>query len=227
MTTICTLERASTVQASDLYRFQKVKVESNSAFKGETSWYRIGDRQDQAVLFCHVVGNGMGGVSTFHTGRDTPDVIFRFAPKRKVLNFTYYVDAGEDGPRLATIRMKASRGLTAVGPDDRALFRIVDPRKGKEVFIEDVLGGACTGYALVHQKAVLGNIGRMKRPEQPDAAPAKGILGRLRKKILSTVSSDWGVELLEGAASLADHRPLMAAMLLLVEQTIRMDQSID
>lgn len=214
------------MHTSDLYRFRKVWVESNSLLKGETSWYRIGDREDRAVMACHLVGNGMGGTSTFHRNEDDPEVLFRLAPKRKVMNFTYMLSNGASGPCLAVIRMKASRGMKIIGPDDREQYRIVDPRKQLEQLWEDILGGAATRYAVTRDRELLGRVARMARPEKQNASSPKGLLGRVRKKIFSGTGSDWCVDLSGAADAIADHRPLIAAILLLIEQTIRMDKSI-
>jgi hypothetical protein len=52
-----------------VYRFVKSEVESLSMLKGENNWYRISDAQDETLYYCHVIGNCLGGASTFHTSR--------------------------------------------------------------------------------------------------------------------------------------------------------------
>ncbi|PLX79465.1 MAG: hypothetical protein C0616_11275 [Desulfuromonas sp.] len=77
----------------NLYRFRKVAVESNPLLKGESSWYEIRDGEGHLRRAVHVIGNCLGGTTTFHRDLDLddPSVIFRLEPKRKIMNLTYYV----------------------------------------------------------------------------------------------------------------------------------------
>lgn len=206
------------------YRFDQTQVESMSAFKGTNSWYAILDERSEPVFACHVVGGCLGGTSTFHATRDDAEVLFRLEPKRKFLNLTYYVCEGESGPRIATLQLFKGRGMKVSGPDGREQYRVVDPQGKLERLMQDVLDGACGEYALVSDDEVIGAFGRRERPEH--AQPArKGLVGRLLDGLANAFVRDWCVELADEGKVIDDHRPLVAAMILLMEQSIAHDQA--
>jgi hypothetical protein len=211
---------------SDFYRFRKTDVESNTLFRGETCWYRIGDREDRPVLACRLVGNGMGGPSTFHARPDAEAVLFRLSPRRRLMNRDFDLAEGARGPGFAALRLEAGRGVTAAGPDGAEWFRVVDAGPRAEELRERLPGGGAPRFAVVAGDALLGRVEALARPGAAGAPPSAGLLGRLRRKVLGGgPGRDWCVELVPGPGVLSDHRPLLAAMLLLVEQTIRRDKS--
>lgn len=208
----------------DFYRFIQTQVESISAFKGTNSWYAISDAQDRPLFACHVVGGCLGGTSTFHASREDEAVLFRLEPKRKVLNLTYYVYEGETGPRIATIEVFMSRGMKVRGPNGNEQYRVVDPQGKLDKFMQAVLEGACGEYALLADERVIGQFGRRDRNEEPETR-RKGLLGKLLKGLAKAFLRDWCVELEDEGKLIDDHRPLLAAMILMQEQTIKNDQA--
>jgi hypothetical protein len=206
------------------YRFNQTKVESISAFKGANSWYSITDEQNELLYECHVIGNCLGGTSTFHASREEAEVLFRLEPKRKVLNLTYYVCEGESGPRIATLEVFKTRGMKVCGPDGREQYRVIDPQGKLDKFMQAVLEGACSEYALVSDEKMIGQFGRRDRTDEKPAA-RKGLLGIFLKGLAKAFLRDWCVELEEEGKVIDDHRPLLAGMILLLEQSIANDQA--
>lgn len=210
--------------ASHFYRFDRTQVESMSALEGTNSWYSIKGANDEPLFACHVVGSCLGGTTTFHRSREDEEVLFRLEPKRKVLNLTHYVSEGEHGPRIATVELFASRGMKVRNPDNRELYRLVDPQGKLDKFMQTVLEGACSECALVADGKMIGQFGRRGRPE--GSAPArKGLLGIVLKSLTKVLLRDWCVELEDGGKGIDDHRPLLAGMILMLEQTIPNDRA--
>lgn len=206
------------------YRFDKTKVESISALKGADSWYTIMDEANEPLFACHVVGSCLGGTSTFHASPEDDEVRFRLEPKRKVLNLTYYVCEGESGPRIATLEVFKTRGMKVSGPDGREQYRAVDPQGKLDKFMQEVLEGACSEYVLVAGDEVIGQFGRRDRTDEKPSA-RKGLLGTLLTGLGKVFLRDWCIELEHEGRVIDDHRPLVAAMILLLEQSIAHDQA--
>ncbi len=214
------------MQSGSLYRFKKTEVERLSALKGEDSWYCISDERDQPLYLCHVVGNCLGGTSTFHASREDPQVLFRIEPRRKVLNLTYTVSEGEAGPPIATLKLFASRGMQVRDAGGRELFQVVDPQGKLDKFMQTVLEGCCSAYAIVDdERRIIGHFERRERPEVSSEAPArKGFIGRLLNDVAKALLRDWCARLEGDGKALVDHRPLLAGLVVLIEQSIRLDQ---
>jgi hypothetical protein len=210
--------------AQDFYRFDRTQVERTSAFKGTNSWYAITDARDRPLFACHVIGSCLGGTSTFHASREREEVLFRLEPKRKALNLTYYVCEGESGPQIATLELFVSRGMKVCGPDGREQYRVVDPQGKLDEFMQAVLEGACGEYALVADDKLIGRFGRRDRTQEPTTA-RKGLLGIVLKGLAKAFLRDWCVELEDEGKGIDDHRPLLAGMILMQEQTIANDQA--
>jgi hypothetical protein len=140
------------------------------------------------------------------------------------MNLTYIVAEGDRSPVIATIHLKASRGMKVTGPAGEDDYSIVDPARPFDKFMQDVLGGCCTEYAVLAGRDIIGAIERRRRPMRERAQPT-GFIGRLRRKISQAMEIHWCVELAGDGSCIIDHRPLLAAMILLQEQTIRLDQS--
>jgi len=206
------------------YRFKQTQVESISAFKGANSWYSIESARNEMLYACHVIGNCLGGTSTFHASRDENEVLFRLEPKRKILNLTYYVCEGEAGQRIATLELFKTRGLKVCGPDDREQYRVIDPQGKLDKFMQTVLEGACSEYALVSDDRMIGQFGRRDRPEEESNA-RKGLVGMILRGLSKVLLRDWCVELEDEGKAIEDPRPLLAGMILLMEQTIANDQA--
>ncbi|MDJ0847180.1 MAG: hypothetical protein QNK04_02250 [Myxococcota bacterium] len=206
------------------YRFKRTQMESLSALKGANSWYAITGAHDEPRFACHVIGSCLGGTSTFHASREDAAVLFRLEPKRKFLNLTYYVSEGESGPRIATIELFAGRGMKVRGPGGREQYRVVDPQSKLDKFMQTVLEGACSEYALVADDRVIGQFGRRDRNEEP-TTERKGLLGWVMKGLAKALLRDWCVELEDEGKVIDDHRPLLAGMILMLEQTIAHDQA--
>ncbi|MGB5473459.1 MAG: hypothetical protein WBQ78_08275 [Gammaproteobacteria bacterium] len=209
----------------NFYRFDKTEVESISALKGANSWYTINDAGNQPLFACHVVGSCLGGTTTFHRSRGDDQVLFRLEPKRKILNLTHYVSEGTSGARLATIGLFTSHGMKVSTPTDQELYRIVDPQGKLDKFMQDVLEGCCTAYAIVDGDRIIGNIERHPRPEQEHKEPPQGLFGKLLRSAMKALGRDWCIELKEDGRAISDPRPLLATMILLLEQTIASDQA--
>ncbi len=91
--------------------------------------------------------------------------------------------------------------------------------------MENILEGCCSAYAIVVGKKIVGNIERHERPQAADdGGKPTGPLGKLRKGILKLISRDWCIEL-DDSRTVTDHRPMIAAMILLIEQTIANDRA--
>jgi hypothetical protein len=101
----------------------------------------------------------------------------------------------------------------------------VDPAKPFDKFMQTVLGGCRTEYAVVTSREVGGEIERRRRPVSEGVQPA-GPFGRLRRKIFGGMAMDWCVELAGNGSFIPDHRPLLAVMILLQDQAVRLDQSV-
>ena len=69
-------------------------------------------------------------------------------------------------------------------------------------------------------------LGRIERRERPNESGQRrdGPLGKLIGGLLSAFQQDWCIDL-EDREGIADHRALLAAMILLMEQTIANDQA--
>jgi hypothetical protein len=67
-------------------------------------------------------------------------------------------------------------------------------------------------------------IGRRGRTEEPTTA-RKGLLGGVLKGLAKVFLRDWCVELEDEGKVIDDHRPLLAGMILMLEQTISNDQA--
>ncbi len=210
--------------SQDFYRFKGIKCESVSALKGTNSWYSISDAEDREIFACHVIGSCLGGISTFHRSPEDEEVLFRLEPKRKFLNLTYYVCEGESGPRIATLELFVSRGMKVCGPDGREQYRVIDPQGKLDKFMQTVLEGACGEYALVGDDKVIGQFGRRDRTEEP-AKERKGLRGLIMKGLSKILLRDWCVEIEDEGKAIEDHRPLLAGMILMQEQTIANDQA--
>jgi len=206
------------------YRFIKTETERLSILKGEDSWFEIRDADDAVLHHCHVVGSCLGGTSTFHPTRDSSEVSFRLEPKWRFLTITWYVAEGRTGPRLATLKLFASRGMKIADPDGRELYRIVDPQSGLDKIMQDMLDGCCSEYAVVRDDELIGEFARRERPHPPEPK-RKGLLGRLLRGVQKVFLRDWCLELHDDGGIVKDHRPLLAGLILLQEQTIRMDQA--
>ncbi len=210
--------------APSFYRFRKTRVESISVFKGADSRYEIQDASGSTLFDAHVVGNCLGGTTTFSEPGDAGRVSFRMRPKRRFLNLTYFVEEGESGPPVATIQLFKSRGLKVLGPHGHEVFRVIDPKGTFEKLMQDVLEGACGEYALMVDDDAVGFLTTRERPEE-DTSEKKGLLGALLKGLKHALVRDWCIELLDEGKGVEDHRPLIASLLLLIEQTIAHDQS--
>ncbi|SHI44361.1 hypothetical protein SAMN02745165_00057 [Malonomonas rubra DSM 5091] len=208
---------------SDFYRFKKVQVIDNRLLKGETSWYEIYARNDSLLYRVHVVGSCLGGTTKFYRPDNDQKVVFSLRPKRKFLNLTFFVFQGDDGAKLATLHLKTTRGIRVCDDADQQLYSIVDPRKIKEQFIEDILGGWCGEYALLAGDNLLGRFDRRAREQQPEPEKS-GFLNRLRRGILKGILRDWCLELSPSAITLSPEF-LLPAAILLQEQSIRLDQT--
>ncbi|MCP3982121.1 MAG: hypothetical protein GY716_22675 [bacterium] len=212
-----------TVAAASTYRFNKVETERLSMLKGEDSWYRIGDESGGPGYHCHVLGNCTGGATTFHASREDAQVLFRLEPKRKLMCLTYFVGDGADGERLATVELFVSRGMKVLAPSGAELFRIVDPQSKLDKLMQDILDGCCSEYAIVADGRIVGTFER--RVREQSAEEARGAR-KLLRRLLGGLLRDWCVEVTGPVPALSDTRPLLAALILLQEQTIRLDQSI-
>ncbi len=210
--------------SGSFYRFVRTGVESMSALKGNNSWYSIADAQGEPVFACHVEGSCLGGTSTFHSSPEDEAVLFRLEPKRKFLNLTYYVCEGATGPRIATLELFVSRGMKVSDAGGREQYRVVDARGKLDKFVEGVMEGACGEYALVADDKLIGSIERRDRPEEPKPE-RKGLLGFVGKVLSKALLRDWCIDLAEEGKLIEDHRPLVAGMVLLLEQTISSDQT--
>lgn len=210
--------------SGNFYRFNRSEFESLSALKGANSWYSITDAKDEPLFACHVIGNCLGGTSTFHRSREDEEILFRLEPKRKVLNLTYYVCEGESGPRIATLEVFVSRGMKVCGPDCRELYRVIDPKDKLDKFMQAVVEGACSEYVLVANDKLIGQFGRRERTEEPTTT-RKDLLSLALKGLAKVFLRDWCVELEEEGKVIDDHRPLLAGMILMLEQTISNDQA--
>jgi hypothetical protein len=71
---------------------------------------------------------------------------------------------------------------------------------------------------------MIGQFGRRDRTEEPTTA-RKGLLGLVMKGLAKVFLSDWCVELEAEGKVIEDHRPLLAGMILMQEQTIANDQA--
>ena len=212
------------MQSVGFYRFVQEGVERISVLEGQDSWYRISDGRNETVCFCHVIGSCLGGTSTFHTTREDAEVLFRIEPRRKLLNLTYDVCDGESGPPIATLRLFATRGMKVSDAGDRELFRVIDPQGKLDKLMQDLLEGCCGEYAIVDDDRVIGRFERRERPRDP-AKVRKGVVGRVLGGLSRLLVRDWCVELEEDGKAIADHRALLAALIVLQEQSIRHDQS--
>lgn len=211
------------MQPCSFYRFNKIQVERISALKGEDSWYRISNARDETVVCCHVIGGCLGGTSTFHASREDPEVLFRIEPRRKVLNLAYSVCEGESGPPLAMLKLFVRRGMKVSDPGNRELFRVIDAQGKLDKLMQEVLEGCCSEYAIVDDDRVIGRFERRQRSQEPEKA-RKGFLRRLLAGVFHALVRDWCVELKEEGKTIDDHRTLLAALIVLQEQSIRHDQ---
>jgi hypothetical protein len=210
------------IEPRNFYRIRKTLVEKLSMIKGEDSWYTVYGESMQEVLCCHVLGNCTRGLSA-HREKDGSEVLFRMQPKGKLMNMTYFVNAGSAGSLLATIKLFVGRGMKILDPQGQEVYRIIDARGALDKVVVDVLEGACTEYALVRDGERLGLFKPRKRPASGSAS-GHGLIRRTILKVLGS-SSDWSMELGDRAGKIEDHRPLLAALILLKEHTIRNDQS--
>ena len=179
--------------------------------------------QDMQELFhCHVLGNCTRGM-TAHSNRDDPEELFRLEPKGKLLNMTYFVSVPDGNGTIATINLLASRGMKVLGADDHELFRVVDGRAPLDKFMTDALQGACKAYNIALGSTCAGDFKTHERPAS-SSSKASGFIRRSIGKLLGP-GSDWCLDLGDNTERIADHRPLLASMVLLLEQTVRSDQS--
>ncbi len=206
------------------YRFKRTEIESMSMLKGTASWYDICDEEGNLLFACHVTGSCVSGVTTFHASQEDERVLFRMEPKRKFLNLTWFVNEGEQGPRVATIELFKTRGFKVRGPHGHEVFRAVDPQGAFDKLMQDVLEGACSKYALVADEHVIGTFDTRERPPG-DEPKRKGLLGLLIKGLDKVLARDWCVELEDEGKVIDDHRPLLGGLMLLLEQTIPNDQA--
>jgi len=207
-----------------LYRFNKTEVERLSMLKGEDSWYLVSDGAGEPVFQCHVIGNCLGGTSTFHAGEKDSEVLFEMRPKRKILNLTYFIFESLVDTPLATIRLYAGRGMKVTDAHGRESFEVIDPQGKLDRFMQNLLEGCCSRYAIVAGDRIIGGFERRDRPENRQPEP-KGFVRKLFKRTIGSLVRDWCVEIEDGVAGLVDRRVLIATMILLQEQTIRMDQA--
>jgi hypothetical protein len=164
-------------------------------------------RNEKPLWAVHVTGSCLGGTTRFHASEEDPRVFFRLEPKRKIMNLTYFVAEGDCGPVIATIHLKASRGMKVAGSAGINDYSIVDPAKPFDKFMHDVLGGCCTEYAVLAGRDIIGAIERRRRPVQEGAKPT-GLVGRFRRKIFQAKARDWCVELAGDGSCIIDYRPL-------------------
>ena len=207
---------------TDFYRFNKEKTVDISVTKGETSWYKIFNRADDLLYRVHVIGGCLGGITRFYAAGDEQRVVFSLQPKRKLLNFTYYVFQGDGDLLLATLKLQATRGLRAFDLQRQELFRIVDPRKTKQQLLEAILGGWCGEYALTVDKIIIGSFNRQAR-EESSGAQKSGLLNRLKRGVLNSIVRDWCLEISTSEPQL-NPEVVLSAAILLQAQSIRLDQ---
>ena len=206
----------------NFYRFRKTEVEKLSLVKGEDSWYTIYDSEMQQLFCCHVLGNYNRGM-TAHPDREDLNELFRLEPKGKLLNMTYFVSVPGQSEAMATIKLFVSREMRVFSDHDSELFRVVDSRAPLDKFMTEALEGACTSYKIACNESCIGDFKRHKRATK-NSSETKGLIRRSIGKLLEP-GSDWCLNLGDNAHHVADHRPLLATMVLLLEHTIRLDQA--
>ena len=90
-------------------------------------------------------------------------------------------------------------------------------------FMTDALQGACKAYNIALGSTCAGDFKTHERPAS-SSSKASGFIRRSIGKLLGP-GSDWCLDLGDNTERIADHRPLLASMVLLLEQTVRSDQS--
>ena len=136
---------------------------------------------------------------------------------------TYFVSVPGQSEVKATIELFVSRGMRVFSDDESELFRVVDSRAPLDKFMTDALEGACTSYNIACNESCVGDFKNHKRPSKK-TNQAKGFIRRSIGKLLGP-GSDWCLDLGDNAHHIVDHRPLLATMVLLLEHTIRSDQT--
>ncbi len=197
-----------------IIRFEK-KNEYEGKPRGYSDTFYIFSGDDQLLCCCDVFGWGEKAPTRFRKSKDASGAEFTLITKRKIASREYYLNEGEDGPRLCTITRKRSGALWAIiDAQEKELCRFIDPAKMKEKFFRTLLTGYPDRYALVREKNLLGRIHKEPRPNQK---PKKGWM-KLIDKLLSPM--DWVLQLEPGVLDTIDERFLIAGMILLQIQDI-------
>ncbi len=174
---------------------------------------------DEVLLECDTEGQCIKRPTEFRRP-GTPSPEFTLRATRKVLNFTYHVQEGPDGPRLGTLDCKGTGALWKIRDADEALVgRIVDPTKWTTDLVRTALSGSPETYCLLFGDELCARIERIRRPRKNSA---RGPLGKFFQNLLTLW--DWSLQVekdLEGGrAALA-----VAGTLLLIEHQIRNSHS--
>ncbi len=192
------------------YRFEK-SFESRG-IKNYGCTYYVYREDDSLRCMCDVYGMCIKGPTRFLADDKATSTEFRMVAKGKFMNTTYYLQEGDDGPLLGTIkRPKAGRGGTLLDSHDRVIGRFADTATWKEALVRDMLQGVPEKFVVVLDNRVVARIGEEVQPEIQEPNRLK----RFFKKLLPR--SNWVLRLEPDADDVIDDRFLIAGMILLQE----------
>lgn len=146
---------------------------SNGTLSGRH--YDVRDPSGRVAYRFDTRGQCITHPTAFFGPDDGQTPLFTMRAKGRLMNMTYFVDTGREGPRLGTVHGKGLGFCWKVlDSEDRELVRFLDPTSMKEAMLRTALGGSADTYAVVRTAEgegtrVLARIHRTPRPDPPDA----------------------------------------------------------
>lgn len=187
------------------------KYEYQNKNKGYERTYFFYDEEGKLRWSCDVYGECIKAPTIYKCATEK-NKNFKMAAKRKLLNFTYFLE-DEQGSRFAAITRKGTGFRWKIlGENNQEIARIIDPANRAEAFSRELFTAQPDSYAVVLDKNLIATIQNEKLSKKIPQTP-RNIIGKFFEKIIAPVGLTLRLELNHLATF--DTRILIAGMTLL------------
>ncbi len=194
------------------FRFDK-KNEYEGKPRGYSETFYVFEDDGRLRCCCDVFGWCEKAPTIFLKSPDSSSPEFTMKAKRKLMNRTFFLHEGEDGPVFGTLSRKGSGAWWSVLDANGAeVGQFLDPSSVKELFLRALLEGFPDRYAVVCGKQLVARICREKRPGPEGGRGLKKFINKLMTK------HEWVLRTEPDAGSVMDERYVIAGMILVLVQ---------
>jgi hypothetical protein len=205
------------------YRFIR-KYEYAGKPRGYTNSYAIHGPDDALLLYCEVIRHAVRDACPVYTTAAKTEHAFIIAPVRALIVSRYMVYAGATEQVIGSLKRHIpgrSIHWTIHNPDGAVCGHLGDPASLGEQLLRNALDGSPDEYAVIADGQLVAGL---KRGAKREPAGVRGLRGLLVKLL---TPPDWVLTIHAGQAERIDHRLLIAGVILLHEQDMRIARAAD